>query len=157
MRLVTRSDFDSVVSAALLKELGIIDEIFLTHPKDLQDNKIVVTKNDVLVNVPYVEGCGLWFDHHSSEEERLKARNAIFKVLQDAQLELQRMQTEIIVAEAKGNWLQRSWRPIPHNPRCNRRPAGRHQRRSRRSQRRQMSRRPPRMLKRQPPGWPPKY
>ena len=22
------------------------------------------------------------------------------------------MQTEIIVAEAKGNWLQRSWRPI---------------------------------------------
>jgi uncharacterized membrane protein len=48
----------------------------------------------------------------TSEEERLKARNAIFKVLQDAQLELQRMQTEIIVAEAKGNWLQRSWRPI---------------------------------------------
>ena len=48
----------------------------------------------------------------TSEEERLNARNAIFKVLQDAQLELQRMQTEIIVAEAKGNWLQRSWRPI---------------------------------------------
>ena len=48
----------------------------------------------------------------TSEEERLNARNKIFKVLQDAQLELQRMQTEIIVAEAKGNWLQRSWRPI---------------------------------------------
>ena len=48
----------------------------------------------------------------TSEEERLNARNAIFKVLQDAQLELQKMQTEIIVAEAKGNWLQRSWRPV---------------------------------------------
>ena len=48
----------------------------------------------------------------TSEEERLNARNEIFKVLQDAQLELQKMQTEIIVAEAKGNWLQRSWRPI---------------------------------------------
>ncbi len=48
----------------------------------------------------------------TSEEERLNARNAIFKVLQNAQLELQKMQTEIIVAEAKGNWLQRSWRPI---------------------------------------------
>ena len=48
----------------------------------------------------------------TSEEERLDARNKIFKVLQDAQLELQRMQTEIIVAEANGNWLQRSWRPI---------------------------------------------
>ena len=48
----------------------------------------------------------------TSEEERLNARNQIFKVLQDAQLELQKMQTEIIVAEAKGNRLQRSWRPI---------------------------------------------
>ena len=48
----------------------------------------------------------------TSEEERLNARNEIFKVLQDAQLELQKMQTEIIVAEASGNWLQRSWRPI---------------------------------------------
>ena len=48
----------------------------------------------------------------TSEEGRLNARNQIFKVLQDAQLELQRMQTEIIVTEAKGNWLQRSWRPI---------------------------------------------
>ena len=48
----------------------------------------------------------------TSEEERLNARSKIFKILQDAQLELQKMQTEIIVAEAKGNWLQRSWRPI---------------------------------------------
>ena len=29
----------------------------------------------------------------TSEEERLNARNEIFKVLQDAQLELQKMQT----------------------------------------------------------------
>ena len=51
-------------------------------------------------------------DLFTSEEERLNARNKIFKVLQDAQLELQRMQTDIILAEAKGNWLQRSWSPI---------------------------------------------
>tara|TARA_R110001632_G_scaffold72532_2_gene167623 strand:+ start:1932 stop:2372 length:441 start_codon:yes stop_codon:yes gene_type:complete len=51
-------------------------------------------------------------DLFTSEEERLNARNKIFKVLQDAQLEFQRMQTDIILAEAKGNWLQRSWRPI---------------------------------------------
>jgi len=48
----------------------------------------------------------------TSEEERLKAKNEIIKVLQEQQLELQKLQTEIIVAEAKGNWLQRSWRPI---------------------------------------------
>ena len=29
-----------------------------------------VTEDDCLANVPYVEGCGLWFDHHSSEMER---------------------------------------------------------------------------------------
>ena len=37
----------------------------------MQDGKVPITENDVLVNVPYVEGCGLWFDHHSSEHERL--------------------------------------------------------------------------------------
>lgn len=48
----------------------------------------------------------------TSEEERIKAKNEIFKVLQEQQLELQKLQTEIIVSEANGNWLQRSWRPI---------------------------------------------
>ena len=48
----------------------------------------------------------------TSEEERLKAKNEIFKVLQEQQLELQKLQTEIIVTEANGNWLQRSWRQI---------------------------------------------
>ena len=72
MRLLTRSDFDGSVCAAILEELGIVDEILYTHPKDLQDNKIEVTENDVIANGPYVEGCGLWFDHHSSEHERLQ-------------------------------------------------------------------------------------
>tara|TARA_B100000780_G_C21106003_1_gene446622 strand:+ start:1107 stop:1499 length:393 start_codon:yes stop_codon:yes gene_type:complete len=48
----------------------------------------------------------------TSEEERIQAKNEVFKVLKEKQLELQQLQTEIIVAEAKGNWLQRSWRPI---------------------------------------------
>lgn len=71
MRLLTRSDFDGIACAALLKELGVIDSMEYAHPKDLQDGKIAVTANDVLANVPYVPGCGLWFDHHSSEHERL--------------------------------------------------------------------------------------
>ena len=48
----------------------------------------------------------------TTDEERIKAKNEVFKVLQEQQLELQRLQTEIIVTEANGNWLQRSWRPI---------------------------------------------
>lgn len=70
MNLITRSDFDGLACAAILKEAGVIDSWTFVHPKDLQDGKIFVSGNDVLANVPYVEGCGLWFDHHSSEAER---------------------------------------------------------------------------------------
>lgn len=71
MRLMTRSDFDGLACGILLKELGIINDFKFVHPKDLQDGLIEVNENDVLANVPYVKGCGLWFDHHSSEHERL--------------------------------------------------------------------------------------
>ena len=71
MRLLTRSDFDGLACGALLKSLGIIDSWLFVHPKDMQDGIVEVTKDDVLANVPYVEGCGMWFDHHSSEMERV--------------------------------------------------------------------------------------
>jgi hypothetical protein len=48
----------------------------------------------------------------TSKEEKINAENVIKQILIQKELELQKMQTEIIVAEAKGNWLQRSWRPI---------------------------------------------
>ncbi|NLG03878.1 MAG: exopolyphosphatase [Clostridia bacterium] len=70
MRLVTRSDFDGLACGALLKEAGIIDHWQFAHPKDLQDGLVEITEDDCLANVPYVPGCGLWFDHHSSEQER---------------------------------------------------------------------------------------
>ena len=75
MRLLTRSDFDGLACAALLTELGMIDDIKFVHPKDMQDGNVEVDGNDVLANVPYVPGCGLWFDHHSSEAEREKYGN----------------------------------------------------------------------------------
>jgi nanoRNase/pAp phosphatase (c-di-AMP/oligoRNAs hydrolase) len=71
MRLITRSDFDGLACGAILESLGLVDEWFFVHPKDIQDGLIEATKNDIVVNVPYIKGCGLWFDHHSSEEERL--------------------------------------------------------------------------------------
>jgi oligoribonuclease NrnB/cAMP/cGMP phosphodiesterase (DHH superfamily) len=70
MRLITRSDFDGLVCAVFLKELGQVDEIEFVHPKDVQDGKIDVDSNDILTNLPYVSGVGLWFDHHSSEAVR---------------------------------------------------------------------------------------
>ena len=71
MNLLTRSDFDGLACAAILKEIGVIESWKFVHPKDLQDGLVPVTENDVLANVPYVQGCGMWFDHHTSEGERL--------------------------------------------------------------------------------------
>jgi len=76
MRLVTRSDFDGLVCAALLKQVENIDEIKFVHPKDLQDGNFEVTADDVLTNVPYVPGCGLWFDHHATEVERVVGKES---------------------------------------------------------------------------------
>lgn len=70
MRLVTRSDFDGLICGFLLREIGLIDSWVYVHPKDLQDGLFEAGPEDVLCNVPYVDGCGLWFDHHSSELER---------------------------------------------------------------------------------------
>ena len=71
MRLVTRSDFDGLVCGMLLKEEGLIDDVQFVHPKDLQDGSFKAESRDVLCNVPYVPGCGMWFDHHSSEQDRV--------------------------------------------------------------------------------------
>jgi len=71
-RLLTRSDFDGLVCAILLEELGILGSIQFVHPKDVQDGKIEVTGDDILTNLPYVRNCHLCFDHHSSEEIRTK-------------------------------------------------------------------------------------
>src|SRR5579871_4422476 len=71
-RLVTRSDFDGLVCAALLKELGIIDEILFVHPKDVQDGKVELTAYDITTNLPYCPEVALAFDHHSSEALRVR-------------------------------------------------------------------------------------
>ena len=55
-RLVTRSDFDGLVCAALLKELGMLDEIMFVHPKDVQDGIVEITDRDITTNLPYVPG-----------------------------------------------------------------------------------------------------
>ncbi len=69
-RLVTRSDFDGLVCAAILKELDIIDDIYFAHPKDMQDGLVPITGRDIITNLPYVDGCFLCFDHHLSETIR---------------------------------------------------------------------------------------
>ncbi len=71
-RLVTRSDFDGLVCAMILKEKGLIDEIKFVHPKDVQDGKVDITSNDITTNLPFDPRVGLAFDHHESELLRNK-------------------------------------------------------------------------------------
>lgn len=69
-RLVTRSDFDGLASAVLLREMDLIDDIRFVHPKDMQDGQIEIGPRDIVTNLPYVPGCHLCFDHHLSEAFR---------------------------------------------------------------------------------------
>jgi nanoRNase/pAp phosphatase (c-di-AMP/oligoRNAs hydrolase) len=83
MRLVTRSDFDGLACAMMLKELGMIDEIKFVHPKDVQDGKIELSKDDITTNLPYDPRVSLAFDHHESEEDRLRAIETNGKLIID--------------------------------------------------------------------------
>jgi len=74
-RLVTRSDFDGLVCAALLRELQMLDDIMFVHPKDMQDGLIEITNRDIITNLPYVADCHLCFDHHGSEA--IRSGNAV--------------------------------------------------------------------------------
>jgi len=69
MRLVTRADLDGLTCAILLAEVEKIDEVDFAHPKDVQDGKADLTKNDILANLPFDERAGLWFDHHISQAD----------------------------------------------------------------------------------------
>jgi nanoRNase/pAp phosphatase (c-di-AMP/oligoRNAs hydrolase) len=73
-RLVTRSDFDGLVCAVLLRELDLIDDISFVHPKDMQDGVVPISERDITTNLPYVDGAHLVFDHHASETVRNEPR-----------------------------------------------------------------------------------
>lgn len=83
-RLVTRSDFDGLVCAVLLKHLNMIDEIKFVHPKDMQDGKIEIGPRDITTNLPYVAGAYLVLDHHSSETIRNAGERANYIIHPEA-------------------------------------------------------------------------
>ena len=82
-RLVTRSDFDGLVCAMLLKEIDEIDEITFVHPKDVQDGKIELSDNDITTNLPFDARVSLAFDHHESELSRVDPELAKDKFIID--------------------------------------------------------------------------
>ena len=83
-RLVTRSDFDGLVCAALLKQLDMLEDILFVHPKDMQDGKIEIGPGDITTNLPYVPTAGLVFDHHESETLRVDGHRDNYVIDADA-------------------------------------------------------------------------
>jgi nanoRNase/pAp phosphatase (c-di-AMP/oligoRNAs hydrolase) len=75
-RLVTRSDFDGLVCAALLKHLDMLDDVKFVHPKDVQDGKVELGAGDITTNLPYHPDVHIAFDHHHSETLRVAGRPA---------------------------------------------------------------------------------
>jgi len=69
-RLVTRSDFDGLVCAVLLEQLGMVRDILFVHPKDVQDGQVEIGPGDIATNLPYSPDAHLVFDHHRSETVR---------------------------------------------------------------------------------------
>jgi hypothetical protein len=51
-------------------------------------------------------------DNVTNKEERMILKNEAFKIFTEISSKAIEMQGAIIQSEAKGNWLQRSWRPI---------------------------------------------
>ncbi|MDQ1292507.1 MAG: hypothetical protein QG608_386 [Actinomycetota bacterium] len=79
-RLVTRSDFDGLMCAVLLRSLDLIEGITFVHPKDVQDGKVEITNQDILTNLPHSPYAKLVFDHHHSETLRTSS-NAMNHVI----------------------------------------------------------------------------
>jgi hypothetical protein len=76
MRILTRGDLDGLASSVLLTVAESIREIRFAHPKDVQDGREPVTADDIVVNLPFVPGCGMWFDHHVSQDQQAKSAGA---------------------------------------------------------------------------------
>ena len=65
-RIVTHTDFDGLVSALLIRELFDIEQVTFAEPWMLQKREFPVRRGDVILDLPYGEGCALWFDHHAT-------------------------------------------------------------------------------------------
>jgi len=74
-RIITHYDFDGVASAALCSYVLNIDFIYFTGPRAIIESRLTTTSGDVVCDLPYPHGCGLWFDHHEGNMEDLKNRN----------------------------------------------------------------------------------
>ena len=73
-RIVTHTDFDGVVSAAICSFALGVDRFFFTGPSAVERSEVSITARDAVCDLPYPLECGLWFDHHPGNREALALR-----------------------------------------------------------------------------------
>ena len=78
MRVITRGDLDGFASTVFLSVMNDVTDIRFAHPRDMQEGEVEVITDDIVVNLPYVPGSGMWFDHHGSEGDRVDVSARIF-------------------------------------------------------------------------------
>ena len=84
MRIVTRPDFDGVICAVLLRDVIEISEpILWIEPYEIKDDHEIIKEGDIIANLPYIDNCSLWFDHHYSNIID-KPFNGAFKIAPSA-------------------------------------------------------------------------
>ncbi|MDK9699540.1 MAG: exopolyphosphatase [bacterium] len=71
MRIVTRADLDGIACAVLLRHVVTVSDYRFTEAFPLQHGELAIQSNDIITNLPYAEGCALWFDHHASNEPKV--------------------------------------------------------------------------------------
>lgn len=71
-RLITKSDFDGLMCAVLLKALDKIDDIKFIHPRDIESGKIRITDNDIMAGLPYRENAKMVFDNYPGTAKKIK-------------------------------------------------------------------------------------
>lgn len=73
-RLLTQNDFDGLVCASLLQNLGLLDSVKFVHPRDMEEGLIRVSRRDIVADLPYVEGVHIVFNHDYGEQLRVGER-----------------------------------------------------------------------------------
>ncbi len=74
-RLVTTCDLNGLVCGILLKEMGLIDRIAFTHPKDIESGRMEIAVDDITAGLPFHERAHLAFSHHPSGSTTKDRRN----------------------------------------------------------------------------------
>jgi len=74
-RVITHNDFDGIVSASLCAYHYKVNNLYFSSPNNVIDKTITISDSDILCDLPYSGGCGLWFDHHIGNTQELSQRS----------------------------------------------------------------------------------